>query len=239
MVRRHVRSEFAADMHVFPGGSVEEDDCSEEASALCGEPREDAGAPTREQGSPALTDLALRLAAIRETFEETGILLACGKGGEPLLERVGDPSRLSSMRDELRRKTVGFTELLSGEGLRPAVEQLRFFARWITPEGMPVRFDARFFLAPAPAGQEARQDNLEVTEHLWVTPAEALRRCREGDFPMLPPTVANLRELAAFGSVEEALEGARGREVRAVMPRLLREGGRVRLLLPGDPGYEG
>jgi len=238
MVRRHVRSEFAADVFAFPGGALEEEDLSEEAAELCRGWERRANPPGASPGNDADRDLALRLAAIRETFEETGILLAHPAGGSPASLPKG-PGGMSSLRRELGKGGTAFVGLLKREGLLPAVELLVPFARWITPEAMPVRFDARFFLAEAPAGQEPLVDGAEISGCAWVKPAEALRRCREGDFPMLPPTVANLRELALSDTVDGAMDAARRREVVTVMPRVVSEGGRIKLILPGDPGYDG
>ncbi len=238
MVRRHVRSEFAADMNVFPGGSVEDEDLEDAGALLCTYGLEKGGGREMGCGDSSLGDLPLRLAAIRETFEETGILLA-RPAGEKTPSALEKREVLLSLRKELLEGGGGFTAMLKRAGLRPAVELLIPFARWITPEAMPIRFDARFYLAGAPHSQEPLTDGEEISGCVWVEPGQALRSCREGRFPMLPPTVANLRELASFNCVEDALAAARIKEIRKVAPRLVEEGGLMKLLFPGDPGYEG
>ncbi len=235
MVRRHDRSDFAAGVYVFPGGGVEEQDCGDGVADLCAglDPAEAqsviADAPSPQQA------LALYVAGIRETFEETGILLAREGPGEFVSCRGGRAARLAALREEARDKRISFPEMVAGEGLKLATDSLSYFAHWITPEFSPIRYDTRFFLAPAPPCQEARHDNLEVTGHAWISPADALERNEGGSFPMLPPTIINLMALGGFCDVEEALRSPAGEEVAAILPRLSYEDGRLRLLLPDDP----
>lgn len=237
MVRRHARSDFAADMYVFPGGAVEECDCEEEIVDLCvGVGRENAMSIIADAPSPARA-LGLFIAGIRETFEETGILLAREATGEFVSCRGKRAARFASLREDARDDRISFREMIAGEGLKLATDSLAYFAHWITPELSPIRFDTRFFLAPAPPCQEALHDDLEVTGHLWIAPAEALELSESGDFPMLPPTIINLMALARFATVEEALRSPAGEEIAAILPRLSMEDGRLRLLLPDDPGY--
>lgn len=238
MVKRHSKSDFAADMHVFPGGALEECDCGEEAAALCaGLGREEAASILGGDAEPSLS-LGLFVAAIRETFEETGILLAYDPSGG-LVDCRGEASvRYAGYREDLKAKRISFKEMVEREGLELAVDRLVYFARWITPEVSPIRFDARFFLAAAPLCQVALHDEVETTGHVWISPTEALERCRRGEFAMLPPTVVNLMSLERYASVEEALASAAAMEVTAVSPRVVEENGRMRLILPGDPAYQ-
>lgn len=237
MVRRSAHSDFAADMHVFPGGTVEDSDCGEEAAGICaGMGPGEAMSLLADAPSPARA-LGILVAGIRETFEEVGILLARDAHGEMVDCRGEAAGRYAAYREALREGSLTFTEMVAREGLELALDRLRYFAHWITPEIMPVRFDTRFFLAAAPPCQVAAQDDLEVTGHLWISPSEALERNREGTFAMLPPTMVNLITLAGFTSVEEALAFSAGREVTAVSPRVVVEDGRMKLVLPGDPDY--
>ena len=237
MVRRHARSDFAGGMHVFPGGGVEECDCGQDAVGLCaGAGPEGAMSMVADAPSPARA-LGILVAGIRETFEETGILLARDSAGELVAYRGERAGRFAAWREAIRDGRLSFPEMIAGEGLELAVDHLVYFAHWITPELSPIRFDTRFFLAPAPPHQDACHDAVETTAHLWITPQEALERCEGGEFPMLPPTVANLMALARFSRVEEAVASTQGRDIQVVAPRVSFEGGRMRLLLPGDPGY--
>ncbi|HEX3909088.1 MAG TPA: NUDIX hydrolase [Solirubrobacteraceae bacterium] len=111
------------------------------------------------------------------------------------------------------------------------------FSRWITPAQVKIRFDTHFFLAPLPAGQEPQVDGEEVVELGWFTPAEALQAHRDQKIQLVFPTIKHLEQLGGFATVEELLEHARGRDVRAVEPRVFLEGEVARVLLPGDPGY--
>lgn len=237
MVRRSGSSDFAAGMHVFPGGGVEEGDCRREAAALCaGLSPEEAASIMGDVSDPALC-LGLFIAAVRETFEETGILLARDASGNLVDCRGEEAGRYAAYREELKDGRIDFMEMIAMEGLELALDRLVYFAHWITPEISPIRFDTRFFLAAAPPYQVAAHDEIETTDHVWISPKEALKRNREGTFAMLPPTMVNLMALESFSRVEEALASAAGREVPAISPRVVLEGGRMRLVLPGDPEY--
>jgi len=237
MVRRHAMSDFAPDVYVFPGGMVEESDCEEGVADLCeGMGPHDAMSIIADTPSPARA-LGLFVAGIRETFEETGILLAYEATGEFVSCRGERAARFATLREAAREERISFAEMVVGEGLKLATGSLRYFAHWITPEASPIRFDTRFFLAPAPPCQEALQDDLEITGHVWITPGEALAASESGEFPMLPPTVINLMALTSFISAEDALSSSTGKEVAAILPRLRFEDGKLRLLLPDDPDY--
>lgn len=238
MVRRNDRSDFAAGVFVFPGGGVEEYDCDDGMAELCmGMGLDEAKSVIADAASPQRA-LGLYVAGIRETFEETGILLARDDTGDFVSCRGERAARFASLREEARKNLVSFKEMLAGEGLKLATDSLAYFAHWITPELSPIRYDTRFFLAPAPPGQEALHDNLEVIDHIWISPDDALKRNEGGAFPMLPPTIINLMALARFPDAEEALRSPAGEEVAAILPRLRYENGKLRLLLPDDPGYD-
>jgi 8-oxo-dGTP pyrophosphatase MutT (NUDIX family) len=112
------------------------------------------------------------------------------------------------------------------------------YSRWITPAEVKVRFDTRFFVAEAPAGAEARPDGGECVEARWLRPAAALEEGARGDLTLVFPTIKHLEQLAEHGSVREALEVARARDVEPVQPRVVVRDGGAELLLPGEPGYE-
>jgi 8-oxo-dGTP pyrophosphatase MutT (NUDIX family) len=116
--------------------------------------------------------------------------------------------------------------------------QVVHFSRWITPEEVKVRFDTWFFLAEAPAGAEARPDGSECVEARWLRPSDALEAYARGDLTLVFPTIKHLEQLAQFGSVAEAIETARGREVEPVQPRVVVRDGGAEVLLPGEPGYD-
>ena len=237
MVRRHARSDFAGDMHVFPGGAVEDSDCTEGIAALCAGIGPEEAVSILGDAPSAARALGTFVAGIRETFEEAGILLASEASGEMVActgERV---AHFATLRAELMADRLSFAEMIAGENLKLAVDRLIYFAHWVTPELSPIRYDTHFFLASAPQCQDAFHDNVETTDHMWITPQEALERNERGEFAMLPPTIINIMALKRFSAVEDALGTVAGEDVPAIRPQVSFEGGEMRLLLPGDPDY--
>jgi 8-oxo-dGTP pyrophosphatase MutT (NUDIX family) len=230
MVRRVIQSDFMPDVYVFPGGSVSADDrAAEMAEAVC-IPVAPSGADP--EGRTVLGS-GVRAAAIRELFEEAGVLLAY-KAGEILAIPEGDIARFAVYRNAFNERKGSLIQMAHTENLMLATDRLGYFAHWITPEGMPKRFDTHFFLTTAPAEQEAAHDRLETSEGVWVAPAEALVRSERGEFPLVFATIRQLRELASFGSVKEALESTITRHVETHVPILVQEDGVKRVYLPGE-----
>lgn len=226
MVRRHVHSEFAPDVYVFPGGSVQAGDREAEAtSGLC--------VPAGE-GMTALGS-GLRVAALRELFEEAGVLLAHRRDA-PLLIEVAAQGRFAGYRAELSAGRATLGSIAAREGLRLATDALLYWAHWITPEALPKRFDTHFFLAEAPSEQVAVHDALEVTDSAWVTPEEALARHARGEFPLVFATIHQLRDLVDLAGIAAAHARFAGRVPRPIMPEATRmaDGGFL-VKLPGDP----
>jgi 8-oxo-dGTP pyrophosphatase MutT (NUDIX family) len=116
--------------------------------------------------------------------------------------------------------------------------QLVLYSRWITPAVVKIRFDTWFFLAPAPAGARARVDGSEIVDARWYTPAAALAARQAGELFLVFPTIKHLQQLSPFGSADELLAHASGREIHPVEPRVLGQGETARIVLPGEPGYE-
>jgi len=230
MVRRVIQSDFMPDVYVFPGGSVSEDDrAAEVAEAVC-IPVAASGADP--EGRTVLGS-GVRAAAIRELFEEAGVLLAY-KAGEILAIQEADIGRFAVYRKAFHERKGSLVQIAHAENLMLATDRLGYFAHWITPEGMPKRFDTHFFLTTAPAEQEAAHDRLETSEGVWVGPTEALERSERGEFPLVFATIRQLRELAAFRSVKEALESTTTRHVETHVPILIEEDGVKRVYLPED-----
>ncbi len=224
MVRRHIDSVFAGGMYVFPGGMVDEEDRHPGMEVICTGVEPNRAAVILGDSLTPPQALAFFIAAARELFEEAGILLAYEEPWEPAGEIISykgkGGSRYYKLCERVREGKLSFRKMLEEEGLRLALDRLIYFAHWITPEISPIRFNTRFFLALAPDHQEPSHDRVETTTHLWVSPREALELCRQGSFPMLLPTVANLWELSHFESSYDALEFARNKKVTTVMPRL-------------------
>lgn len=212
LLGRPAQAAFAPGIQAFPGGSVDEADRD-----LAWEPAFTAaltGSWDQRAGLP------VRIAAIRETFEECGVLLAQRRGGAPCTAR--EVADLGPYRDRIRQgEPALFRTALAEAGLLPAVGGIVFCADWVTPEGLPRRFDARFFVAELPAGQEPLPDPLGEHDSLhWADPRQALEEAMRGTTQLLPPTRAVLSELALAGSVVEALERAGSGKVETVRPRL-------------------
>ncbi len=215
LLQRHHASGFVPGAYVFPGGRVDEADAELAAVALL-ERALPPGALAALDPPPAFW-----VAALREVFEETGILLARDAAGRPAADARSEP-RLAEWRERLLSERAGLAELLAAEGLLPALADVVYFAHWITPVAEPRRYDTRFFLARLPAGREATADAREMTDALWLAPAEALRRFHEGALPLVFPTVKALEALAPFATVSAALAAFRGQRVEPVLPRLVR-----------------
>ena len=235
MLRRVAAMKFAPGAYVFPGGSVDPADYGAEVGWHGPDPAE-FGA---RLGATAEMARALVCAAVRETFEEAGVLLASAPGGGPLADPAG-PSWAAD-RAALTAGDVTLAELLSRRGLVLRADLLVPWARWITPEGEPRRFDARFFAAALPAGQVATGHAAESDRIAWLRPADAIESARGGQISMLPPTAATLNDFAVASSAagEDAVAAILGRRpvIEPVMPRLVLEDGQAWLHVPDEVGY--
>ncbi|HTA07194.1 MAG TPA: NUDIX hydrolase [Streptosporangiaceae bacterium] len=225
MLRRKASMAFAPGAFVFPGGSVDARDADEQVAW--------AGPDAAEWGrifdAPPAQARALVCAAVRETFEESGVLLA----GESRESVVADTTSdaFEADRHALLDRSVSLAELLGQRGLVLRADLLRPWSRWITPVVEPRRFDTRFFAAALPAGQRTRDVGGEASEVAWVTPAKALQDWERGEIRLFPPTAVTLTELAACGDVETALTGPRA--VAPIIPEIQLRQGAVWLTVPG------
>jgi 8-oxo-dGTP pyrophosphatase MutT (NUDIX family) len=237
MVRRNLRADFVGGAHVFPGGGVDPADAGPEAES-CARGRSDAEASQiLEVGRGGL---AYWVAALRECFEEAGILLAVGEGSEDLLS-LADPAeaaRFARHRRDVNGGRRRFLDVCREEGLTLALDRVHYFAHWITPEGAPRRYDTRFFVAEAPPGQVPAHDEGETIDAQWLRPAVALARHRAGEIDLIFPTIRNLQAIGRFATSRQLVEAAAvaGR-VPAILPKVVVDGRAVRILLPGDEGY--
>lgn len=234
LIQRHRASKFAAGDFVFPGGKIEVDDVPADADAWCTGLTATGAAEALGPKAEARAALGYWIGAIREAFEEVGILLAYDAGGHML---GADARRLDGWRRACQRDHRAFWDLLRAERLTLATDRLTYIAHWITPEERPIRFDTRFFVAPTPPGQAAVVDDQEIIGAQWLTPSEALAARERGEISLRVPTMKTLGLFEGAASVDEALARVGGRTVLTIRPRLITEGGRERPLLPGDPGY--
>ncbi|AKE90577.1 NUDIX domain-containing protein [Rhodococcus aetherivorans] len=218
---------FAGGMTVFPGGGV---DPSDSAATVAW-----AGPPvpwwSERFGTSETLAQALVLAAVRETFEECGVLLA---GATPDTV-VADTTPFGESRRQLEARELTFGEFLEREGLVLRADLLRPWSNWITPVGEGRRYDTRFFVAAAPEGQIADGETSEADEVRWQTPQEAIAHWQEGGSVLLPPTWSQLTALSRFGSVAEIL--AAEPQITPILPTRITWEGQLRVEFPEQDGY--
>lgn len=235
LMERHQASKFAAGDFVFPGGKLEVDDNPEDAVRWCAGLDLAGAARTLGLEQAPTTALGYWIGAIRETFEEAGVLLATTAEGRPVRLPA---SRVADYRRAIQADNRAFWSMIKTEKLRLATDRLVYFAHWVTPDGLPLRFDTRFFAAPMPDGQEAVGDDHEMISLRWLAPPEALEAHARGELALRNPTVRNLMLLEGH-SAAAALDRLRGREVKTIRPKVVfDEHGKRRVFNPGDPGYD-
>jgi 8-oxo-dGTP pyrophosphatase MutT (NUDIX family) len=241
VIRRHEKLAFMGGMWVFPGGALAASDGAPEALARIPAA---ARASCRQfhtlhgAALPREQCLGLTVAAFRETYEETGVLLATHASGAPL--SYEEMTALEAERKAVAHDATLFPALLRQYDLILDVDRLVYWAHWITPSNAPRRFDTRFFLALAPVEQTAQIDTIEAVEHAWMAPAALIAAAQNDAMPVSHPTLYNLMELdaalRASGSLGACLRLARARPVAPVLPKVVREGTAV-MVLPWDAEY--
>lgn len=229
--RRAERGDYASGAWVFPGGIVEAGDAL--AHAACAGLSD---AEASERLGVAAGGLDYYVAAIRECFEESGLLFARSHGG-PLVDLDGsDAARLLPWRRALHRAEKSIAELCAAEHLQLAVDRLVYLSHWLTPLGREKRYDTRFFIAAAPPAQTAAHDGAELVEQLWIAPHEAL--ARSATLRLLTPTQKTLEAIGRFASAAEVMAWtATPRRVALVMPRVARGRDGLRPVLPDEPAW--
>jgi 8-oxo-dGTP pyrophosphatase MutT (NUDIX family) len=227
MLERHGSISFPG-VHAFPGGVVDPEDAEATGATL---PAEQAWPPPGE-GDTTVDALPYWVAAVRELFEEMGILLARRRG------RLLDGPLPDDLRAVRARVNAGepFGRLCAEHDLVPATDLLFAFARWITPRVNPKRFDTRFLVARTPPGQNAVADGTETVSHEWLTPQAALRAYENARIQLIPPTVLTLADLLRFPSVDAVLADARRRVVRALSPDIQAGDGGPSMSYPDNTG---
>jgi 8-oxo-dGTP pyrophosphatase MutT (NUDIX family) len=241
MVRRTSKASFMPNAWVYPGGALDEEDAS--ASAARSVEGFDAEAAVAELGEEIAPEraLGLYLAGVRETFEESGLLLARRRGEEGFVDLTGDAGvarRFSQQRQMLRKGSLSLSELAEYERLVIPLDRVSYWTRWVTPYVEPKRFDARFFVVRAPENQEPLHDDQETVNSGWTTPRAAIDAYEAGELLLTPPTLATLTELTAFGSVDTIMAAAPTRPRTINLPHFEPgEDGAMALILPGDPDY--
>ncbi len=237
LLRRNLRADFVAGAHVFPGGALDPGDGGPRVERLCRGLADGAASSVLGVGSGGL---AYWVAAVRECFEEAGLLFACGADGGTV--SFSDPrvaERFALHRAALNARERSFADVCESEGLWLCVDALHYFAHWITPVGSPRRYDTRFFVTAAPEGQTPAHDAGETISDAWVRPKDALDRHRAGEMELLLPTIRNLQAIGRFETAAGLLDAASAPgEIPTVVPKVVTVDGGLRVLLPGDPGYD-
>ncbi len=236
LMKRTTEVVFAKGMHVFPGGGLDSADYTDEITALCAgmdDARASAALGVTQGG------LAYWVAAIRECFEEAGLMIGYCDSHKRMHLDASDAPRLAVLRSQLAEKKQSFAALLQGAQLRAATDQLIYYSHWVTQPGRPRRYDTRFFVAPAPAEQIAMHDNSETVDHLWVRPAHALELSQRGELNLMFPTLKTLESLTRFGCVEDLMAFARTRPPTASMSphTSTARDGSIRTLIQSDYAY--
>jgi len=233
LVRRHSKASFGAS-HAFPGGLHEDvdadvadlcDGCTESAACDC------LGIDTE--------GLKYYSAAIRELFEETGVLLARRNSAEGVATLV-ENNDFDEARHRIHSGELSWRSFLLQHDLRLACDQLHYFSYWVTPRDRRRRYTTRFFVCALPQGQQASHDGTELTDSCWLTPTNALHAADAGELVLPPPTRATLSDLAGLNAVEDALAWARQQQaggVPCILPAVIGHGDAARIVLPGDPDY--
>ncbi|MGE0769070.1 MAG: NUDIX hydrolase [Hyphomicrobiaceae bacterium] len=211
---------------VFPGGKIDEEDRHPESWSHLVAP----------QSHP---ELPYWLAAMRETFEEAGVVIARPKGataGDLGAARARE--MVATYRDRLLDRKITFAEIIRTEGLVPALDHMVHFAHWQTPFGLPKRFDTHFFLVSSPEGQEPIHDGREMVDCFWIPPGRIVEEANSGQRTLVPATRLNLELLAESRTVAEAMERARARSVIMVRPeRFKMDDGVWAVRIPTEAGY--
>lgn len=230
MVRRHAGTAFRG-AHVFPGGRVDPSDGDADSSWCDG----------LDHAARQLSDLtpseavAFHVAAVRELFEEAGVLIARrSAGGDVSLAEVEAQHRFAGYRGAVHAGGRTLRSIAEDESLRIALDALRLFSHWVTPP-LPIegrRFDTRFFMTRVPARQVPAHDNRETTDGVWVTPTEAIARAAKREIVLPPPTWTTLKELQRFRSVDDVLEWAAARNIVRSEPVPVHENGSRLLVMP-------
>lgn len=224
MLCRHGQSGFMGGAHVFPGGKIDEDDASSEWAARVDRPTDDMASLLGESNGQAA--LGLWVGAVRETFEEAGVLFATPR----------DAVDLAAARTRLEAGT-SFGSLAEDLGMTIHVDALTPYARWITPKMESKRYDTRFFIAVLPDGQVATHDGTETTSAVWLRPGAVLDGMNAGQIKLAPPTVRTLQWLADFDHTNAVIDAALARKPPLVRPEIVSGEGGWFLALPGDPAH--
>lgn len=226
LMKRHGLSDVLGGAYVFPGGKLDEGDTLVRAQDHLDQDTTTLHTALGEPDTTLPIGVGLYVAALREAFEESGVLFAHGTDAQ----RLADATRM-------QKDGVAFNQMLQDMGLRLQTSALRPWSRWITPRMPSVtnkRFDTRFFVAAVPTGQHAQHDNFETTESIWLPPRTALEQYWNGQIELAPPQIMSLAHLARHASVHSVMAAASATLPPLILPETFDDQGRRTICYPGD-----
>jgi len=239
LLKRHEKSSFMGGNFVYPGGKVDREDGSIE---LCSYSRGITFQDTHRVFGKMLSpeeSFAHWIAGIRELFEEAGILLAYDHKGNPFKYKDQEEKlRFIDYRDQLQKGNTTICRIAKESNILLALDQLHYYAHWITPEAPSERFDTRFFLAPHPEGQEASYDQKETIEGIWLSPKRAFEENLNRKIALSPPTLKTLEDLSPFKTIDDVFTSLKKNVTCPILPILTKISGEPTLLFPWDHEYE-
>ncbi len=199
LLKRHKQDKFLPSYYVFPGGGIDEQD------SIPG--KKDYSIKTDKKNKDDFDVYLYTMGAIRETFEESGFLLARNSNGDFVsISKDADIEKYSKYRTMIYENQLSFNEMLKIEKLKPAIESIHYLSRWITPVFSPIRYDTRFFAVLAPENQYIMHDGIELVETRWMTPKEALSCYKNKKMKMVVPTISTLEFFASFESSHDVIK---------------------------------
>ena len=237
MVKRSKKPPFE-NLYVFPGGKIDEGDCSKDLESYCDGHNDQEASLTLGLNNGGLS---YWVACIRECFEEVGILLATKKSGEKLNLEDEDKSKFDQYRKMLINNEINILDVCKEEDLILSTSNIAPLSHWITPEFETRRFDTRFFIAYLPEKQIVQHDGMELTKSLWINPSTALKKALDGRMQMILPTTENLKSCMEFKSAMDMLDNQKqisNNEIKPILPKFFKDNGNWIVLFPGDEGYE-
>jgi len=239
LLKRHEKSSFMGGNYVYPGGRVDREDGSLEICSFSRGITPDEAQEILGRAISPEESFAHWIAGIRELFEEAGVLLAYDQKGKLLqLKNREQRERFLHYRESLQKDKKSICEIAQKENLLFALDQLHYYAHWITPEARSERFDTRFFLTRYPLGQEATHDQKETTAGAWLTPRKALEENLTGEVVLSPPTLKTLEDLSRFESIDEVFSSLKTNDIGPILPVLTKVESGALLIFPWDPEYE-
>jgi len=238
LLKRHEKSSFMGGNFVYPGGRVDRDDGSLEVCSLSQGMTFDKAQKILGGTFSPEESFAHWIAAIRELFEEAGVLLAYAQNGDLVqIKNQDELNKFSNYRSLVQRGGITLCQMAQEEKLLFALKQLHYYAHWITPEARSERFDTRFFLAQYPLGQEASHDQKETTAEIWITPSKALEENLKGEVMLSPPTLKTLEDLSRFKSIDDVFHSLNEKEIQPILPILTKISDNPLIVFPWDPEY--